>query len=131
MQTLNLTVTKNYDTEVLVVGGGVAGISAAISAFHASPIAVIIAGIRQCKTDGIIRSVSLFDDGTSNAEQTSVRSFGMALNPSYSITAEPCMESATCCGMELIAKQSYGIKPQKNAPLVMPYAYGDTIHANA
>ncbi len=22
------------------------------------------------------------------------------------------MESATCCGMELIAKQSYGIKPQ-------------------
>ena len=47
------------------------------------------------------------------------------------ITAEPCMESATCCGMELIAKQSYGIKPQKNAPLVMPYAYGDTIHANA
>ena len=40
------------------------------------------------------------------------------------ITAEPCMESATCCGMELIAKQSYGIKPQKNAPLVMPYAQG-------
>ena len=49
----------------------------------------------------------------------------------YSITAKACMESATCCGMELIAKQSYGIKPQKNAPLVMPYAYGDTIHANA
>ena len=49
----------------------------------------------------------------------------------YSITAKPCMESATCCGMELIAKQSYGIKPQKNAPLVMPYACGDTIHANA
>ena len=45
--------------------------------------------------------------------------------------AEPCMESATCCGMELIAKQSYGIKTQKNVPLVMPYAYGDTIHANA
>ena len=38
------------------------------------------------------------------------------------------MESATCCGMELIAKQSYGIKPQKNAPLVMPYAYGDMMH---
>ena len=49
----------------------------------------------------------------------------------YSITAEPCMESATCCGMELIAKQSYGIKPQENAPLVMPYTCGDYIHANA
>ena len=47
------------------------------------------------------------------------------------ITAKPCMESATCCGMELIAKQSYGIKPQKNAPLVMPYAYGDSMHAVA
>ena len=31
------------------------------------------------------------------------------------------MESATCCGMELIAKQSYGIKLQKNTPLVIPY----------
>ena len=55
----------------------------------------------------------------------------MDLNPAYSITAEPCMESATCCGMELIAKQSYGIKPQKNAPFVMPYAYGDSMHADA
>ena len=39
------------------------------------------------------------------------------------------MESRACCGMELIAKQSYGIKPQKNAPLVMPCAYGNSIHA--
>ncbi len=49
----------------------------------------------------------------------------------FLITAKPCMESAICCGMELIAKQSYGIKPQENAPLVMPYAYGDYIHADA
>ena len=55
----------------------------------------------------------------------------MDLNPRVLNHGEPCMESTTCCGMELIAKQSYGIKPQKNAPLVMPYAYGDTIHANA
>ncbi len=41
------------------------------------------------------------------------------------------MESATCCGMELITEQSYRIKPQKNAPLVMPYTYGDYIHAKA
>ncbi len=25
------------------------------------------------------------------------------------------MESVTCCGMELIAKQSHGIKPQEDA----------------
>ena len=55
----------------------------------------------------------------------------MDLNSSFSITAKPCMESATCCGMELIAKQSYGIKSQENTPLVMPYAYGDYIHAKA
>jgi len=41
------------------------------------------------------------------------------------------MESATHCGMELIAEQSYGIKPQENTPSVMPYAYGDYIHAEA
>ena len=55
----------------------------------------------------------------------------MDLTRAYSITAEPCMKSATCYGMELIAKQSYGIKPQKNALSVMPCAYGDTIHAYA
>ena len=40
------------------------------------------------------------------------------------------MESATCCGMELLATRANGIKPQedKDARLrVMPSAFGDSI----
>ena len=51
------------------------------------------------------------------------------------ITPKACMESATCCGMELARSAvwnhhevMYGINPKENARWrVMPYAYGDYI----
>ena len=51
------------------------------------------------------------------------------------ITPKACMESATCCGMELARSAVWnqhgvlhGIKPKENARWrVMPYAYGDSI----